>query len=87
MSSGNLLVLFFVLVFLSGLFATIEIALFSVARARARRLAQEKGAVGFYFARLWYFEELYPKIFAVAALNQIKRLLNLLASPGVASPS
>ena len=52
MSSGNLLVLFFVLVFLSGLFATIEIALFSVARARARRLAQEKGAVGDVFRRL-----------------------------------
>ncbi|MCI0717957.1 MAG: squalene--hopene cyclase, partial [Acidobacteria bacterium] len=24
--------------------------------------------IGFYFARLWYFEELYPLIFATAAL-------------------
>jgi putative hemolysin len=52
MSSGNLLILFFVLVFFSGLFATIEIALFSVARARARRFAQEKGVVGDVFRRL-----------------------------------
>ena len=52
MSSANLLALFFVLVFLSGLFATIEIALFSVPRARARRWAQEKGPVGDVFRRL-----------------------------------
>jgi putative hemolysin len=52
MNSGNLLTLFFVLVFLSGLFATIEIGLFSVPRARARRLAQEKGPVGDVFRRL-----------------------------------
>ena len=52
MTTGNLLTLFFVLVFLSGLFATIEIALFSVPRARARRLAQEKGVVGDVFRRL-----------------------------------
>ena len=52
MSTPNLLALFFVLVFLSGLFATIEIALFSVPRARARRLAQERGVVGDVFRRL-----------------------------------
>jgi putative hemolysin len=52
MSTANLLALFLVLVFLSGLFATIEIALFSVPRARARRWAQEKGPVGDVFRRL-----------------------------------
>ncbi len=26
--------------------------------------------IGFYFARLWYFEELYPIIFAAAGLNR-----------------
>ncbi len=52
MSAANLLTLFGVLVFLSGLFATIEIALFAVPRARARRWAQEKGTVGDVFRRL-----------------------------------
>jgi squalene-hopene/tetraprenyl-beta-curcumene cyclase len=27
--------------------------------------------IGFYFARLWYFERLYPLVFAVAALQEI----------------
>eukprot|EP00456_Euglypha_rotunda_P010000 TRINITY_DN123_c0_g1_i13.p1 TRINITY_DN123_c0_g1~~TRINITY_DN123_c0_g1_i13.p1 ORF type:complete len:610 (-),score=112.60 TRINITY_DN123_c0_g1_i13:1004-2833(-) len=27
-------------------------------------------AIGLYFAKLWYFERLYPKIFTVAALNK-----------------
>jgi CBS domain containing-hemolysin-like protein len=52
MSTGNLLGLFAILVFLSGLFATIEIGLFSVPRARARRMSQEKGPVGDVFRRL-----------------------------------
>jgi squalene-hopene/tetraprenyl-beta-curcumene cyclase len=26
--------------------------------------------IGFYFARLWYFEDLYPIIFAAAGLNR-----------------
>ena len=26
--------------------------------------------IGLYFARLWYFERLYPRIFALSALNQ-----------------
>jgi len=29
--------------------------------------------IGFYFAKLWYFEELYPVIFTVAALEQVKK--------------
>jgi squalene-hopene/tetraprenyl-beta-curcumene cyclase len=28
--------------------------------------------IGFYFASLWYFEELYPLIFATAALNRVQ---------------
>ena len=30
----------------------------------------EPSPIGFYFARLWYFEKLYPLIFAVAALRR-----------------
>ena len=28
--------------------------------------------IGLYFARLWYFEELYPVIFALSAMKKIK---------------
>jgi squalene-hopene/tetraprenyl-beta-curcumene cyclase len=31
--------------------------------------------IGFYFARLWYFEELYPLVFTVAALGRAMRVL------------
>ena len=31
--------------------------------------------IGLYFAKLWYFEKLYPAIFAVSALNKVGRLL------------
>jgi len=30
--------------------------------------------IGLYFARLWYFEELYPLIFALSALDKVSRL-------------
>src|SRR5205814_1787627 len=29
--------------------------------------------IGFYFAKLWYYERLYPMIFTTSALNQIAR--------------
>jgi squalene-hopene/tetraprenyl-beta-curcumene cyclase len=29
--------------------------------------------IGLYFARLWYFEELYPVIFALSALGKVQR--------------
>ena len=32
--------------------------------------------VGLYFARLWYYEELYPLIFALAALSRARTALN-----------
>jgi len=31
--------------------------------------------IGLYFARLWYFEELYPLIFTVQALNRVEELI------------
>ncbi len=52
MSSGNLILLFGALTVLAALFSAIEIALFSVPRARARRFAQETGPVGEVFRRL-----------------------------------
>ncbi len=30
--------------------------------------------IGLYFARLWYFEELYPAIFTLSALHKVQRL-------------
>jgi squalene-hopene/tetraprenyl-beta-curcumene cyclase len=35
----------------------------------------EPSPIGFYFARLWYFERLYPLIFTVAALRRAARLV------------
>ena len=32
--------------------------------------------IGFYFAKLWYFEKLYPIIFTVAALGRATRQLS-----------
>jgi squalene-hopene/tetraprenyl-beta-curcumene cyclase len=31
---------------------------------------REPSPIGFYFARLWYYERLYPMIFTVGALNR-----------------
>lgn len=33
---------------------------------------RESSPIGFYFARLWYFERLYPLIFSAAALNAVR---------------
>jgi squalene-hopene/tetraprenyl-beta-curcumene cyclase len=30
--------------------------------------------IGLYFAKLWYFEELYPLIFTVSALQKVQNL-------------
>jgi squalene-hopene/tetraprenyl-beta-curcumene cyclase len=35
---------------------------------------REPSPIGFYFAKLWYFEKLYPLIFTVAALGRVARL-------------
>lgn len=37
----------------------------------------EPSPIGFYFAKLWYFEKLYPLIFTVAALGQAVRITNV----------
>jgi squalene-hopene/tetraprenyl-beta-curcumene cyclase len=46
---------------------------------------REPAPIGFYFARLWYFERLYPLIFTVAALRAARSLISTL--PGEAQPS
>ena len=40
----------------------------------------EPTPIGFYFAKLWYFEKLYPIIFTVAALGRARRKLHGAAS-------
>jgi squalene-hopene/tetraprenyl-beta-curcumene cyclase len=54
-----------------------------VALGRAARFLAERtdlgrsfppSPIGFYFARLWYFERLYPIIFATTALGRMARL-------------
>ena len=35
-----------------------------------RNSHRECSPIGFYFAKLWYYERLYPQIFTVAALGQ-----------------
>jgi len=34
---------------------------------------RETSPIGFYFARLWYYEKLYPLIFSVSALGRALR--------------
>jgi squalene-hopene/tetraprenyl-beta-curcumene cyclase len=34
---------------------------------------REASPIGFYFAKLWYYERLYPLIFTVAALGRARR--------------
>lgn len=43
-----------------------------VEQVEAGRL-HDPAPIGFYFAKLWYFEKLYPMIFAVAALGRARR--------------
>jgi squalene-hopene/tetraprenyl-beta-curcumene cyclase len=35
---------------------------------------REPAPIGFYFAKLWYFERLYPQIWLVGALGKIARV-------------
>jgi squalene-hopene/tetraprenyl-beta-curcumene cyclase len=44
----------------------------------------EPTPIGFYFAKLWYFEKMYPLAFAVAALG---RACNTRSTPGPPEPS
>jgi squalene-hopene/tetraprenyl-beta-curcumene cyclase len=43
--------------------------------ATARGTATPPSAIGFYFAKLWYHERLYPLIFATAALGRAQQVL------------
>ena len=36
----------------------------------------EAAPIGFYFAKLWYYEKLYPLIFATAALRRVRQILD-----------
>ena len=38
--------------------------------------------IGLYFAKLWYFEELYPQIFTLAALKKTRNLYSIADTPG-----
>jgi squalene-hopene/tetraprenyl-beta-curcumene cyclase len=44
-------------------------------RRTADGTAFEPSPIGLYFAKLWYFERLYPVIFTVAALEQVRALV------------
>ena len=35
---------------------------------------KQPSPIGFYFAKLWYYEKLYPMVFTAAALNRAERL-------------
>jgi squalene-hopene/tetraprenyl-beta-curcumene cyclase len=37
---------------------------------------QQPAPIGFYFAKLWYYEKLYPMIYTVGALQRVERLCN-----------
>jgi squalene-hopene/tetraprenyl-beta-curcumene cyclase len=52
------------------------------------RTHRECSPIGFYFAKLWYYEKLYPQTFTVSALGQALRALAT-ASPrqAVTSPN
>jgi squalene-hopene/tetraprenyl-beta-curcumene cyclase len=43
-----------------------------IERIEAGGLAEPE-PIGFYFAKLWYFEKMYPMVFAVSALGQARR--------------
>ena len=44
-------------------------------RTDAGRAMPHPAPIGFYFAKLWYFERLYPLVFAAAALGRARRVL------------
>jgi squalene-hopene/tetraprenyl-beta-curcumene cyclase len=43
---------------------------------------RQPAPIGFYFAKLWYYEKLYPLTFTVAALGRACRELDSRASAG-----
>ena len=55
--------------------ASVERGATWLARAIDDDRHREATPIGFYFANLWYFEALYPLIFAVGALGRARALL------------
>ena len=54
---------------------------------RSRRSGIEQYApIGFYFAKLWYYEELYPLSFTLAALGRLKSIVEAATPPGRQGP-
>ena len=51
-------------------------------QATARGAHTPPSAIGFYFAKLWYHERLYPLIFATAALGRAQQVLRLRSAAG-----
>ncbi|HLU49633.1 MAG TPA: prenyltransferase/squalene oxidase repeat-containing protein, partial [Planctomycetota bacterium] len=47
----------------------------------------EPTPIGFYFAKLWYFERLYPLVFALAGLGRARAILGSLAESKAAARS
>ncbi len=60
--------------------ATDRGAAFLVARV-ASGTWREPAPIGFYFAKLWYYERLYPLIWTVAALGRVRTVEALLTAP------
>jgi squalene-hopene/tetraprenyl-beta-curcumene cyclase len=56
--------------------AAVEQGVGWLSRAVVERRYRETAPIGFYFARLWYYEKLYPLIFSVAALGHAVRHLD-----------
>ena len=52
---------------------------------RSRQLGATPAPIGFYFAKLWYYERLYPLIFATGALGRVSALGNLALEPALAA--
>jgi squalene-hopene/tetraprenyl-beta-curcumene cyclase len=53
--------------------AAVESGVCWLIEAVERNSHRECSPIGFYFAKLWYYERLYPLIFTVAALGQAAR--------------
>ena len=47
---------------------------------------REPSPIGLYFAKLWYYEKLYPLIFTVSALGQALRAFLPQPTPEAAAP-
>jgi squalene-hopene/tetraprenyl-beta-curcumene cyclase len=48
---------------------------------------RQPAPIGFYFAKLWYYEKLYPLTFTVAALGRAHRIYSRLTENGTENQS